>query len=525
MNYFNLLYAFLFLPIVIITYSIVPKKIKYIILLLASLAFFMIISKHLVIYMILISLSLLLFGIITENFNKKQTIELETKEDKKIIKEKYKKKKKRILILFILFNIAFLFFFKYLGFFKDNTNIILKLLSINYSINIPKYIAPIGISFYSLQALSYMIDIHRGVITPEKNILKITLYLSYFPTIMEGPITRLKDVKDSLFEGNKITYKNLCFGYQRILYGFMKKMIIADRLNILVKTIFNNYTNYGGIAISIGVISYTIMLYMEFSGTMDVVIGSSEIFGIKLPENFKQPFFSKNISEFWTRWHITLGSWFKDYIFYPVSLSKPMKKLTINARKILGNHFGPLISGSVALLTVWLLNGLWHGAGWTYIFYGIYMFTLILLGNIFEPVIKKSCNKLKINRENKIYRIFQSIKMTILVFIGELFFKAPTLTIAFSMLKRIFINFKLTTNNELLTLGLDIADYLIIIVTLIVVLIISILKEKNINVREEISKKNICLRWIIYYTLILAIIIFGAYGPGYVPVDPIYADF
>jgi len=526
MTYFSLTYAFLFLPLVIILYNLTPKRLRFIVLLLANITFFIILSKHLIIYLVLSILSVYLSGLLISKLDKEKEKVLEsTTEDKKLIKQKYKNKKKIVLILCILFNISFLFFFKYMNFFKLNTNLILNSLNIDFNFNLVKYIAPIGISFYTLSALAYIIDVYNGKIEADKNFFKVALYLSFFPQIMEGPIVRYSETSNELYEGKSVTYESICFGYQRILYGFFKKMIIADRLNIVVKLIFNNYTNYSGIAILLGVISYTVMLYMEFSGTMDVILGTGDILNVKIPENFRQPFFAKNISEFWSRWHISLGTWFKDYIFYPVSLSRPMKKLTVNARKKLGRHFGPIISGAVALISVWLLNGLWHGAGWTFIFYGIYMFALILLGNIFEPLVKKICTFLHINRENIFYRIFQSIKMTMLVFIGELFFRAPTLSIGFGMLKKIFTNFKLNESNELLKLGLDKADYFIIILGIIVVFIISLLKEKKINIRESISKKNITIRWIIYISLILAIIVFGAYGPGYIPVDPIYADF
>jgi len=322
--------------------------------------------------------------------------------------------------------------------------------------------------------------------------------MSFFPQIMEGPIVRFEDTADKLAEGIKVSYHNLCFGYQRILYGFFKKFVIADRLNVVVGKVFENYTCYSGAAIACAIIAYTIMLYMEFSGTMDVVIGTGEIFNVKLPENFRQPFFAKNISEFWTRWHISLGAWFKDYIFYPVSLSKPMKKLTIKARKTLGNHFGPLISGAVALFAVWFLNGLWHGAGWTFLFYGLYQFTLILGGNLFDPFIKTVCIKLKINRQNLVYRILQSVKMTMFVFIGELFFRAPTLAVGFGMLKRLFTKFQLSaiTNGELFSLGMDKKDVLIVFLALVFIFIISLLREKKINIRESISKKNVFKEYI-----------------------------
>ena len=529
LSYFNRIYLFLFLPIVILIYKLTPKRFRYIILIIASFVCFFMMSNKLIVFLILSILSIYLCGRLMNKKDKKRDEILEKckKTEKKPIKEKYKKKKKRILILTILFNVAFLFYFKYLNFFAGNANIVLKWLNIKYSFQILHHLAPIGISFYTLEALSYIIDVYNGKIKAETNLLKVTLFLSFFPQIMEGPIARYSDTAEDLYAGHKVTYKNFCFGYQRILYGLFKKLVIADRLNILVKIIFNEYMNYSGFSVMLGVIGYTVMLYTEFSGTMDIVIGSGEIFGIRIPENFRQPFFSKNISEFWTRWHISLGLWFKDYIFYPVSLSKPMRSLTVKARKKLGNHFGSLISGTIALFTVWFLNGLWHGAGWTFLFFGMYHFFMILMGNIFEPLIIKICSVLHINRKNIFYRVFQTVKMTILVFIGELFFRAPSMKVAFEMLNRMFtkISFRAVKNGELLSLGMDIYDYIVLILAIVFIFVIGILKEKGKNIREDVSNKNIFLRWMLYYAFIVIIIVFGAYGIGYEPVEPIYADF
>lgn len=526
MNYYQLAYAFLFLPIVAFVYNIAPKKFRYLVLLIASFLFFYLISKKLIIFLLLSIISIYLGALLLDKIDKKKELlsAEASKEDKKIIKEKTKRKKKLVLILIVLFNLSFLFFYKYLNFFLSNTNIILSHMGIKDHLPIVKYLAPIGISFYTLAALSYIVDVYHNKIEAEKNIGKIALFLSFFPTIMEGPIARFGDLKDRLFAGNKVTFKSFCFGYQRIMFGFFKKFVIADRINILVKMVFENYGNYSAYVIWAGVIGYTIMLYAEFSGTMDVVIGSAEMFDVNMPENFRQPFFAKNVSEFWTRWHITLGAWFKDYIFYPVSLSKPMKKITTTSRKYLGNHFGPLVSGAVALFCVWFLNGLWHGAGWNYLFFGLYHFTAILLGSLVEPLVIKICKHLKINRQNIFYRVFQSIKMTIFIFIGELFFRAPTIYVGFGMFKKMFTSFAYSSG-EFSSLGLDIQDYVILLFALIFIFIISLLKEKGINIRESISKKKLYIRWPLYYGLILGILIFGAYGPGYAPVDPIYADF
>lgn len=523
MTYFGIKYLFIFLPAVICLYAIMPKKLKPLILLLASYALIFYISRWLIIFILLSTLIIYTAGIIMQKIMEHRDILLKEKEkdEKKKIKLRYKRYKKVILVIALLLNVAFLFYFKYLGFFKQISNLIFK-----SEFNIVKIIAPIGISYYTLQALSYLVDVFNEKIEAEKNIINVALYLAFFPTIMEGPIVRFGDVKEKLTAGNKVTYHNLCFGYQRIFFGLFKKYVIADRLNIFVKYAFKNYLVYSGVTSLVGVIFYTIMLYMEFSGTMDIVIGSAEIFDIKLTENFRQPFFSKNISEFWSRWHITLGAWLKDYIFYPVSLSKPVKKLTAFNKKIFGHRFASIVMGGIALFAVWSLNGLWHGAGFTFLFFGYYHFLLIFLGGIIEPLVAKICHKLKINRQHKAYKLGQIIKTCLLVFMGELFFRAPSLHAGFGMISQIFTNFNLATfSQEVFSLGMDIKDFAIIFLSLIFILIMSILKEKGVNIREKVSQKPIYYRWALYYALILAFIIFGAYGSGYAPVDPIYADF
>ncbi|MBR5922481.1 MAG: MBOAT family protein [Clostridia bacterium] len=526
MSYFNTGFAFFFVPLLAAVYNLIPRKTRPVLLLIFSLGFFFVISKFLIAFLFLSILSIYFIALKLNALDEKRDAILKTVEkgEKKEIKEKYKKYKRLFVALGIAINVSCLIAFKYLNFFGMNIYGLLNVFGADLKFKAFKFAAPIGISFYTLQALAYILDVYNGRVKADRNILKVALFLSFFPQIMEGPIVRYTDTAQALYSGEKIKYRDFCFGYQRVLYGFLKKFIIADRLNFLVNNVFDNYQSFSGTAISIGVIGYTVMLYMEFSGTMDVVIGIGEVFGIRIPENFRQPFFAKNISEFWTRWHISLGLWFKDFIFYPVSLSKVGKKITSSMRKKLGNQYGPLVGGSIALIAVWFLNGLWHGAGYTFLFYGLYQFFMILSGNLFEPLIKKICAKLHINRENIAYRVFQSVKMTLLVFVGELFFFAKTVPQGFGMLAKIFTSVKFSSA-ELLNLGMDKNDYLIVLIALIFVFAVGLLKEKNVNIREEISKKNIVVRWVIYYLLILSVVIFGAYGPGYLPVEPIYADF
>lgn len=521
LDIFNKYYNFIFI-IVIFLNNLIPKKIRGLFLLVISLLFIYLMSFKLIIYLLITILSIYISAIIIDNINNKKNT-LSKVENYKKLKKIYIKRKKLVLIVCILINVSFLFIFKYLKFFTITTNNILSLFNVNYQFEILKIIAPIGISFYTLKALSYLFDVYEEKIKASKNFVKVALFISYFPQIIEGPISRFENIH-TLSDGNKITYNNLCFGMQRIAFGLFKKMVIADRINIAVKQVFENYDSLSGITIFVGALFYTIMLYMEFTSAMDIVIGISEILGVKIEENFRQPFFSKNISEFWTRWHISLGKWFKDYIYYPITMSKKIKKLTLKLRKKLGLYYGSLIGGSIALFVVWLLNGLWHGAGYTFLLFGMYHFILIFIENLSKPMINKLYNKINFNKENKLYRIFQSLKVCILVIFGELIFLSPNIKALTIMVKKMFTNFYLD-KNLFSILSLDILDYIVLLVALIIVFIISFCKEKNINIRENISKKNIFIRWTIFYILIFSIIIFGAYGSFYQPVEAIYADF
>lgn len=529
MFHFDRVYLLVFLPLVLIIYSIFKPKYRKYILLIASYILFFSISKKLIIYILLSTLSIHHIGIWLNSIEqeKKSSLENIDKDLKKSIKEKYQKRKKHILIFGILLHIGLLLVLKYASFFAFNVNSLLDLLHINFCLKVPAFILPIGISFYTLEAVSYMVDVYNGKIKHDDNLTRLALYLSFFPYLIEGPIVKYEEVATDLYEGKKLEYKNITFGAQRILYGILKKVVIADRLNLLIKMIFNNYGEFSGSILFFASICYTIQLYMEFSGTMDVALGTSEMFGITLPENFKAPFFSKTISEFWQRWHITLGRWFKDYIYYPLSLSRLARKIMNGTKKYVGNYYGPLLAGTIALAAVWLCNGLWHGAAWKYIFFGIYHFTLIFLHNVMEPLKRLIMDKLKINRQSVFYKIIQIIIVFNLVVIGEMFFRADTLADGMNIFASIFTSFNIKDffDGTLLTLGLDLCDFIIVIITLFIIFFISLLREKNISIREKIAEKPIVIRWAIYYALIFFILIFGAYGSNYEPIGPIYAEF
>ena len=529
MTYTGLKYLGIFLPLTIIIYNAVHQKHRWKVILGASYLFFCSISGKLIVY--LLATTGIMYGcgiwLNKEQESRNQILKTVEKAQKKEIKNKSLKKQRLIVTVASLMLLGILILLKYSKFLGTNINNLFELLDLPIKLGIPKFTMPIGISFYTLEAIAYMLDVYREKIKVEKNFWKLAVFISFFPKMMEGPICRYEELSESLWEGKRTTYTNLTFGAQRILFGMMKKFLIVDRLNPFILEIYGNYSNYDGGIVAVGMILYTVQLYMDFSGVMDIVIGSAQIFGVKMPENFRQPFFSKTISEFWTRWHITLGTWFRDYIYYPVSLTKKCKDLTSWGRKKLGNYYGPMLASSIALFCVWICNGLWHGDAWSYIFFGMYHFTIILIGNLIQPLVKKVNEKLHINSKKFLYRLMQIIRTTLLVFVGELFFRAEGLKAGMRMFKKMITEFSFShiSSGKLFEMGIDSKDLMLVGFTMLVIFVISLLKEKKINIRESIANKNIVIRWTLYYALIISIVLFGTYGIGIVHLDPIYANF
>lgn len=522
--FFSLHYLALFLPVCLLVYAVTPAKWKRYLLLAVSLGFFWLISGLRILYLMVSILSVWMGGLWIDRLYRQRDAEVKAAEkaQRKAIKKVYQTRSRWVLALLVCLNIGILLVVKYTGFLFTNLNAAFGL-----TLNIPKFLMPIGISFYSLQAVSYTVDVYRETIPADRNLLRLSLFFSFFPQIVEGPIVRYGQTADQLWNVGQIRYENLTLGLQRVLYGMMKKMVVADRLELLIATIFTEYNRIPGCWVFIGAVAYTIQLYMDFSGSMDAVCGIAQIFGITMPENFRQPFFSRTVSEFWTRWHISLGTWFKDYVFYPITMSKPMKNMTSAARKKIGNHFGPLIAGSIALFCVWFCNGLWHGAAWTFLCFGMYHFAIILTGNIIAPYVKSLNHTLHISADSWPYRLMQTLRTFCLVAFGEMIFRAESMRDFIGMLgfSKFFFFIDDWSRTKFRSLGIDYEDMAIVLVTVIIVFVVSLLKERGVQIRQSLSTKPTAVRWALIFALIFYIIIFGAYGAGYVPVNPMYANF
>lgn len=516
MSYHLIAYFAIFLPAVILIYQLTPQKFRWMTLLAADYLFFWMISGKLVLYLLFATVMTHYIGLWLENTG--LTAEGTAKQ--------ITKKKRYVLAFGILVNLAILIVLKYFNFFGQNLSALSELFSLGWEYRRIDFMVPIGISYYTLQTISYMTDVYRGTVKAEKNIVKIALYLSFFPQIMEGPISRFSETAEVLYAGKSIEFENIKYGYQRILYGLLKKIVIADRFAPVVVKVFANYGHYDGSVVAFGAVCFTIQLYMEFSGCMDIIMGSGQIFGVKLPENFRQPFFAKDASDFWHRWHITLGTWFKDYIFYPVSLAKPVKNFAKKVKNRFGRNVSKFVAPFAALFCVWSCNGLWHGPHWTYIFYGMYYFVLIFLENIIEEPVSRLAKRLHINREGGGYRAFRFVKLLIIVNLGEMFFRAETVGAGFEMLGQILTDFHISIlADTVFSLGMDQYDAVVGLIGVCIVLAVDIIHEKNISIREVISGWVLPVRWGIWYAAILIIIIFGAYGAGYTVVDMIYAGY
>lgn len=378
-----------FLCILLVLYYIVPLKVRWCVLLIGSLYFYLEAGKKAFLFIIVTSLLSFGAGLVIKRIYSKQEEYLKSHEmerdEKREFQRKNKLRCKYICIGISLILISMLIYTKS-GNIEWIRNILFFVTGNNpYIMNI---FALLGISYYTFSAIAYIADVYWKKENAETNYFAYLLFLIYFPKILQGPISRHKNIGRQLVEGHRFDYKKVCFGAQLMMWGYFKKMVIADRLLIIVNEVFGNYQKYPGSILVVGTIFAALQLYCDFSGCMDIIGGASELFGIELEKNFNHPFFSKSAAEFWRRWHITLGTWFKDYIYMPLVVSPRMMKLTQKVGKAFGKRAGKSIMVIVPSSIVWLLTGLWHGTGIPYIVWGIYWGILIIFSTVFEPEIR-----------------------------------------------------------------------------------------------------------------------------------------
>ncbi len=438
------------------------------------------------------------------------------------------KKRRAALILVVLLLVGSLFVLKYVNFGINTINGIAGICRGGKGIiNGFQFLVPLGISFYTFSILGYVIDIYNKIARPQKNFFKLALYGMYFPAILSGPILRYREDGEQFFQPHPFDYKQVTFGFQRMLWGFFKTLVISERMNLIVNTVYNNYADYSGVFIWIAAICFAFQLYTNFSGSMDIALGVSQTFGIKLPENFDTPFFSKTISEYWRRWHITLGVWMKEYVFYPLLRTKAFTELGKRWKDRFGKKRGKQFTTFTAMFILWLTVGIWHGGDWKFVIgSGLLHWFYIVVGELLNPAYRKLMEKCHIHADSKWLDLWRMIRTFFLVNIGFVFFRADSVAAACRMLASAVRigNVGILLHGSLFSLGLDWIEFTIAVVSLLILLVVSILQQKE-SVRERIARKHIVIRWIIWYALLFYVILLGYYGPGYSAAEFIYQGF
>ncbi len=475
---FNSLTFLIFLIIVLSLYYILPYKYRWYLLLIGSCIFYMAWRIEFIFLILFSSFFNYYIGLLIE---------------------RYEKNSKLILTIGLIINFLILFIFKYSIFINHSFMSIYNYFNIPYPIKDFDIVLPMGISFYTFQATSYTIDIYRKRYKAEKNILKLSLYIMFFPQLVAGPIERADNLLNQLFLNHKFNIYNVSIGIKIMLIGYFKKIVIADRVAILVNTVYNSPYDYNGISFIIATIFFAIQLYCDFSGYSDIAIGCSKLFGIDLMENFKSPYFSKSVKEFWTRWHISLSTWFKDYLYIPLG----------------GNRKGTLRTYYNLMIT-FLVSGIWHGANWTFVLWGGLNGLYQIIGDLKNKLIRIIGFNIKNQYINKFLDIFRILITFILICFSLIFFRANTVKDAFYIVNNLFSDINIINDIQYLynvstELGLNIFEILMVTFCIIILFFMEIFEYKQ-RIYISLNKAPLFIRFIFYYIIVIIIISMGVFS-------------
>ena len=527
---FNTMAFLLFFIVVLILYYVVPRKFRWVFLLLSSYFFYLYASVKFAFFIILTTITSYLVALYISKTHKEETAIGANKEVevslRKAQKKVVKRKRKTALVTLLVLNFGILVFLKYFNFFSANLNAVFESLSYTGKIPSLNLILPLGISFYTFQTMSYVIDVYCGKVEAERNIGKVALFVSFFPQIIEGPIGRFKDLAPQLYSTEKGNPRDIVMGIQLMMWGYFKKMVIADRVAIIADYVFGHYLNVSGLGVAFGVFMYAIQDYTDFSGCIDIARGCAKAMGIDMAENFRRPYFSKTIPEFWRRWHMSLGAWMKDYVFYPVSLTKGMRNLSKFTKKRFGKFLSRTLPVAIGNILVFFLVGVWHGASWNYIVWGLFYGFLIAIGSLMKPIFTWMTDKLHIKTESKLFILFQIARTFWITCIGCIIFRADGLQAAWEVFTKSFQMFHVPPGflTEMLTFGLNKMNYIALLVSLLILFIADVMQEKMV-VREWLERRNFIIRIAIYVIGFAMIFALGVYGPGVTPNQFVYMQF
>jgi len=513
----------LFAAVVLLGNYLLPQRARWVWLLIASMFFYLTAGWEYVIFLLLTVATTYLAGFLMDRNLQKQDAYLAenkqtlSREEKKAVKAKTKSRNRIFLIAALVINFGVLALFKVLSVAPFRGMVDGTALSFFVRIGLP-----LGISFYMFQSMGYLVDIFRTTDKAEKNPFKLLLFAAYFPQLIQGPISKHSELAPQLTAGKKFDGKEFSFGLQRMLWGFFKKLVIADRIAAAVVAL--KAPEFAGFGFFLLTVFYAVQIYADFTGGIDMALGLSQALGITLPENFVRPFFSKNIAEYWRRWHITLGEWMKSYIFYPISVCQPMLKLSKAARGKLGN-FGKRLPVYVASVATWCTTGIWHGITPNFILWGLMNCFVIVVSEELTPLYEKFHNRFHL-KNKRWYGVFEMVRMFILmnlIRIVDLFPNVGTYFAKMGSLVTTF-NFHILWDGTLSKLGLTGLDYGILGFGIVLLFAVSLFQEKKGSFREFLWEKPV-LRYTLVLGLLVCVLLMGSYGIGYNASNFIYNQF
>ncbi len=510
----------IFAVALLIVYYAVPGKYRWMVLLAASMVFYCWAGIKNALYILITAAStygatrwMHLLSQRQKQYLKEHKADL-SREERSALKKQCKSRRRAIMTLTLVLNFGILCVFKYAHFALQQFNALAALFGGSGIEDTLNLIIPLGISFYTFQTMGYLIDVYWEKYAPEKNFFRVLLFVSFFPQITQGPISDFPQLQGELFTPHAFSGDNFSRGFQRMLTGFFKKLVLANLLAPYVQDVFANYAQYAGITVAIGAVCYSIQIYADFSGYMDIVCGLCEMLGIRLTENFERPYFSKSVAEYWRRWHISLGAWFKAYLYYPIAVAKWNQKLGKAAQQRLGKKFGQTVSASVALVAVWLTTGLWHGASWAYIAWGGVNGLFIIASLWLEPAFDKTKAALRIREDAWSWRAFQTLRTFALVTLIKVLPEVGTLSEGLGLWKQIFTNFTIPASlHELLPFVTDKTGLIVIALSTAALFVGSLLQRKK-PVRDYFAKVPMPVRVVLLAAMTIAIIYFGVPASG-----------
>lgn len=494
---FNSFEFLIFFPIVILVYFIIPKKIRYIWLLISSYYFYMGWNAAYALLLLASTLITYIAALFIDKWN-----------------DNVKRKKMMVAVSLVL-NFGILFYYKYALFAIETVGDIFNKIGISAEIREPDILLPVGISFYIFQAVGYTVDVYRGRLKAEKNPLRYALFVSFFPQLVAGPIERSTNLLPQLQNVHKINLwdaKRIQRGAIVMLYGYILKMIIADRAAIYVNTIYDveKYNNYGGFTVLIALILFSFQIYCDFAGYTYIAIGAARIMGFDLMNNFQMPYMATSIKDFWSRWHISLTSWFRDYLYFPLGGSRKGK-----LRKYTN------------IFIVFLTSGLWHGASWQFVIWGALHGFIRVLEESTEKIREKISVMLRFKQDTLATALLKMVGTFSVVSMAWVFFRAKSIRQSIDIFRNLFTQYNpwVLTDGSIFEFGLDAKDWNILIAAILFLVIVDALRYYKINLTELFLKQNLWFRWLVFYVGILAVVLFGIYGPQYDAAQFIYFQF